>query len=59
MKEAQDCQKSYVYLYRRNLKFKVGDHVFLKISPIREVMKFDKSGKLVKDMQDHFRYGEG
>lgn len=55
MKEAQDCQKSYVDLYRRNLKFEVGDHVFLKISPIRGVMKFDKSGKLVKDMQDHLR----
>ena len=30
MKEAQDRQKSYTDLHRRNLEFEVGDHVFLK-----------------------------
>ena len=46
MKEAQDRQKSYADLMRRPLEFVVGDHVFLKISPIRGVMQFGKSGKL-------------
>ena len=38
MKEAQDRQKSYVDLRRRPLDFVVGDHVFLKILPTRDVM---------------------
>ena len=46
MKEAQDRQKSYVDLRRRPLEFVLGDHVFLKISPTRGVMRFGKSGKL-------------
>ena len=46
MKEAQDRQKSYADLHRRNLEFEVGDHVFLKISPVKGVMRFGKSGKL-------------
>ena len=46
MKEAQDRQKLYADLRRRPLEFVVGDHVFLKISPICGVMRFGKSGKL-------------
>ena len=46
MKEAQDRQKSYADLHRRNSEFEVGDHVFLKISPVKGVMRFGKSGKL-------------
>ena len=45
MKEAQDRQKSYVDLRRRPLEFVVGDHVFMKISAIRGVMRLGKSGK--------------
>jgi hypothetical protein len=30
----------------RPLEFKVGDHVFLKVSPMRGVMWFGKKGKL-------------
>ena len=44
MKEAQDRHKSYANLHRRNLEFEVGDHVFLKISPVKGVMRFGKSG---------------
>ena len=46
MKEAQDRQMSYADLRRRPLEFVVGDHVFLKILPIRGVMRFGKLGKL-------------
>ena len=46
MKEAQDRLKSYANLRRRPLEFVVGDHVFLKILPIRGVMRFGKSGKI-------------
>ena len=43
---AQSSQKSYVDRRRRPLSFEVGDHVFLKISPRRGLMRFGKSGKL-------------
>ena len=46
MKEAQDRQKSYADLNRRFLEFQEGESVFLKISPIRGVMRFGKSRKL-------------
>ena len=43
---AQSWQKSYADVRRRPLKFKVGDHVFLKVMPKRGVVKFGKCGKL-------------
>jgi len=43
---AQSRQKSYADRRRRELRFEVGDHVFLKISPSRGVMRFGKKGKL-------------
>ena len=43
---AQSRQKSYADVRRRPLKFKVGDHVFLKVMPKRGVVKFGKRGKL-------------
>lgn len=46
MKYAQDKQKSYADLHRRTIVFKVREHIFLKILPIRGVMRFYKSGKL-------------
>ena len=46
MKAAQDHQKKWVDAKRRPLEFAVGDHVFLKISPTREVIWFSCSGKL-------------
>ena len=35
LKVAQDMQKSYADNRRRPLKFEVGDHVFLKVSPLK------------------------
>ncbi|XP_042380065.1 uncharacterized protein LOC121972465 [Zingiber officinale] len=46
MQAAQSRQKSYVDLRRRNLEFAIGDHVFLKVSPLKGVLRFGKKGKL-------------
>ena len=46
MRAAQSRQKSYANNRRRELKFDVGDHVFLKISPFKRVMRFGQRGKL-------------
>ena len=43
---AQSRQKSYADNRRRDLEFQVGDHVFLKVSPSKGVMRFRKKGKL-------------
>jgi hypothetical protein len=46
MSVAQSRQKSYADNRRRPLEFEVGDRVFLKVSPMRGVMRFGKKGKL-------------
>ena len=46
LKTTQNRQKSYVDNCRRDLEFEVGDHVFLKISPLKPVMRFGSKGKL-------------
>ena len=43
---AQSRQKSYADTRRRPLEFQVGDSVFLKVAPMKGVMRFDKKGKL-------------
>jgi hypothetical protein len=45
MSAAQSRQKSYVDNRMRPLEFEVGDHLFLKVSPMRGVMWFGKKGK--------------
>ena len=46
MKSAQSRQKSYADRRRRPPEFMEGDHVFLKVSPTKGVMRFGQSGKL-------------
>ncbi|XP_070048608.1 uncharacterized protein [Nicotiana tomentosiformis] len=46
LKTAQNCQKSYLDVRRRNLEFKEDDWVFLKVSPMNGVRRFGKKGKL-------------
>ncbi|XP_073270636.1 uncharacterized protein [Primulina huaijiensis] len=46
MKTAQSRQKSYADKRRRDLEFAIDDHVFIKIAPIKGVMRFDKKDKL-------------
>ncbi|KAA0036539.1 pol protein [Cucumis melo var. makuwa] len=42
----QSRQKSYVDVRRKDLEFEVGDMVFLKVAPMKGVMRFVKKGKL-------------
>jgi hypothetical protein len=42
----QSRQKSYVDHRRRELNFKVGDFVYLKVSPMRGLRRFKVQGKL-------------
>ncbi|XP_075475662.1 uncharacterized protein LOC142508903 [Primulina tabacum] len=46
MKTAQSRQKSYADNRRRPLEFEVGDHVFIKIAPLKGIMRFGRKGKL-------------
>ena len=46
MKAAQDRQKSYAGQRRRDLEFAIGDLVFVKVSPLRSVVRFGRKGKL-------------
>ena len=43
---AQSRQKAYADHRRRDLEFSVGDQVFLRVSPMKGVMRFGKKGKL-------------
>ena len=43
---AQSRQKSYADRRRRDLEFEIGEHVFLKVSPTKGVMRFGQRGKL-------------
>ena len=46
LKFAQDHQKRYADANRRELDFREGDQVFLKVSPMKGVVRFRKRGKL-------------
>ncbi|KAL4018033.1 hypothetical protein IC575_021620 [Cucumis melo] len=46
MHTAQSRQKSYADVRRKDLEFEVGDKVFLKIAPMRGVLRFERRGKL-------------
>ncbi|GJV19419.1 putative reverse transcriptase domain-containing protein [Tanacetum coccineum] len=46
LKAARDRQKSYADNKKKPLEFQVGDHVMLKVSPWKGVVRFRKKGKL-------------
>ncbi|WMV25446.1 hypothetical protein MTR67_018831 [Solanum verrucosum] len=46
LKTAQSHQKSYADVRRRDLQFQIDDWFFLKVSPMKRVMRFGKKGKL-------------
>ncbi|KAL0556256.1 hypothetical protein IC582_004768 [Cucumis melo] len=46
MLTAQSRQKSYADVRRKDLEFEAGDMVFLKVAPMKGVLRFEKKGKL-------------
>ena len=46
LKTAFSRQKSYAYPKRKDVSFSARDLVFLKVSPMKGVMRFGKKGKL-------------
>ncbi|GKA51437.1 putative reverse transcriptase domain-containing protein [Tanacetum coccineum] len=46
LQAARDQQRSYANVKRKPLEFQVGDHVLLKVSPRKGVIRFGKQGKL-------------
>ncbi|KAK6150506.1 hypothetical protein DH2020_015438 [Rehmannia glutinosa] len=58
MGTAQSRQKSYSDQRRRILEFSVGDLVFLKVVPMKGVMRFGKKGKLSPRYIGPFRITE-
>ncbi|XP_057487534.1 uncharacterized protein LOC130773607 [Actinidia eriantha] len=46
IRTAQSRQKSYADKRRKDLEFSQGDHVFLKVSPSRDIIRFGMKGKL-------------
>ncbi|GKF10994.1 hypothetical protein Tco_0048920, partial [Tanacetum coccineum] len=46
LKASRDRKKTYAYERRKPLEFSVGDHVLLKLSPWKYVVRFGKNGKL-------------
>ena len=59
LKTAYSRQKSYADNRRRDLELKIGDHVYLKISPMKGVMRFGKKGKLSLGMLVLMRFCNG
>jgi len=46
LQAAQSRQKSYADNKKRPLEFEIGDHVFLKVSPLKGSTRFGPKGKL-------------
>ena len=45
-KVATNKQKSYVDMKRKDVRYEIGEKVFLKVSPWKKVMRFGEKGKL-------------
>jgi hypothetical protein len=46
LKAVKSCQESYANKRHRSLEFEVEDHVYLKVSPMKGVKRFETKGKL-------------
>ena len=49
LKAAQSRQKSYYVSKHRDLAFEIGDHVYLRVSPMKGTRRFGIKGKLALD----------
>ncbi|WVZ80453.1 hypothetical protein U9M48_027926 [Paspalum notatum var. saurae] len=58
LKRAQPRQKSYSDRRRRPLVFKEGDHVYLRVSPMKGVHRFGVKGKLAPRYVGPFKISE-
>ena len=45
LKVATDRQKFYINMRIKDIRYKIGEKVFLKVSPWKKVMRFGKKGK--------------
>ena len=45
LKVATNRQKSFADMRRKDIRYEVGEKVFLKVSPWKKVMRFGKKGK--------------
>ncbi|WVZ97087.1 hypothetical protein U9M48_042648, partial [Paspalum notatum var. saurae] len=52
---AQSRQRSYADVHRKYLSFKVDDHVYLKMSPMRGIRRFNVKGKLAPGYIEPFK----
>jgi hypothetical protein len=55
LKIAQSRSKNHVDKRRRDLSFKIGDFIYLKVSPMRGTRKFNVKGKLAPRYVDPFK----
>ena len=46
LKVAIDRKKSYAEMKRKDVRYEIGEKVFLKVSPCKKVMRFGRKGKL-------------
>jgi hypothetical protein len=54
LKVIMSRQETYANKRRRPLEFKVGDHVYLRVSPMKGVKRFGMKGKLSPRYIEHF-----
>ena len=59
LRVAQSRQKSYADTRKRELVFEVGDYVYLKVSPMRSVKRFNMKGKLAPKFVGPLRFCNG
>ena len=55
LKVVIDRQNSYVDMKRKDIRYEIGEKAFLKVSPWKKVMRFEKKGKLSLDSLAHMR----
>jgi hypothetical protein len=58
LRVAQSRQKSYAEHMRRELRFQVGDFVYIKVSPMRGLCRFKVRGKLASRFIGPFKIME-